>query len=80
MHPMASGRRCYNGSRAINWQYHSSVAALPLVPMIFVAIQQLTRDICQYMIYKNNIWLRRGECMTVRVHVYNYVCGPAGSM
>jgi len=53
LHP----RVCYYGSCVINilhtvyWQYHSSVAALPLVPAALVAIQQQTRDICQYTAY-----------------------------
>ena len=49
-------RLCYYGSCVINilhtvyCQYHSSVAALPLVPVALVAIQQRTRDICQYTV------------------------------
>ena len=47
-------RECYYGSCTINilhtvyWQYHSSVAVLPLMPAALVAIRQQTRDICQY--------------------------------
>ena len=57
-------RVCYYGSCVISilhtvyCQYHSSVAALPLVPAALVAIQQQTRDICQYTVcnlYVTNI-------------------------
>ena len=34
----------------VYWQYHLSVAALPIVPMALVAMRQQTRDICQYTV------------------------------
>ena len=39
-----------NKLHTVYWQYHSFVVALPLVPTALVAIQQQTRDICQYMV------------------------------